>query len=603
MSGFGAIVRFDDGPIESETLERFAQALRFRAPDGERTLRIDHAGFAVARMHIAGDPPEADMPLCLDERWWMVGDVRLYGRDDLVRSLRGAGADASVDRSDPWLVLLAYKAWGEQCVSRFNGTFSFALWDARDRRLFCACDHFGERPLFYSTDAAGLWVSNTLTALRDVLGQTELNDLFIADFLTLEISLVPDATAYRHIHRLPPAHTLTVTRGGKPKAAKYWTLPTRGPNLALSAADTRARFLELLDQAVRDRLPRGATSIWLSGGMDSTSIAALASATGHADLLCATIGSTNASVDPEPPIARRVADTLHLAHRFHSNDDQVLFDGWHSRVPHMPEPWHDPHWGGTLRAYCDLAHRGRVVVSGEAGDEVLCPEFGLELVNRVPVPRLVSDVVRHVRRYQRLPPMGVRKTIRRWRGVADPPPRLPTWLNTDLTREWNVEERMADNYRAAGDPFPTGVRPMGATRMNRAIRVTRDSNDAGTIGLPLETRKPFLDLRLVEFLFSLPPLYWFSRKAILREAMAGRLPMEVLQRPKTGIPPSVFAKDLDRRHAALWDRFTPSPSLGRYVDLSKLEELRRRAPAVPPEDAWRNLLPLSLNYWLRSLTA
>src|SRR4029453_14783461 len=96
--------------------------------------------------------------------------ARLYGRTELVRELRSKGADARLDHPDAWLILLSYRTWGVDFFSRFNGDFSFAIWDARNRELFCACDHFGIRPLFYSDAESSIQVSNTLWALRDVGG-------------------------------------------------------------------------------------------------------------------------------------------------------------------------------------------------------------------------------------------------------------------------------------------------------------------------------------------------------------------------------------------------------------------------------------------------
>src|SRR5262245_23956508 len=102
MSGFAAIVHFDGAPVLPQAAAGLARSLRFRAPDGEATECLDGVGFAYAEMTIAGDPPPALRPLCLDDRWWIVGHIRFYERDDLVRALQGTGASARLDQPDAW---------------------------------------------------------------------------------------------------------------------------------------------------------------------------------------------------------------------------------------------------------------------------------------------------------------------------------------------------------------------------------------------------------------------------------------------------------------------------------------------------------------------
>jgi asparagine synthase (glutamine-hydrolysing) len=607
MSGFAAVVHFDQAPIEPRLLDCLSRSLRFRAPDGERQHQVDGVGFAYAQMQIPGDPPAGSQPLCLDDRWWLVAHARLYERDRLVGALCSTGAAARIDQPDAWLILLAYRAWGSACLDRFNGDFSFALWDSHERALWCASDPFGSRPLFYSYSGPVMQVSNTLSALRDVFAHRELNDSYIADFLCFEFSLSPEATAFRKIQRLPPGYMLTMRPGRPPMLRRYWDPPAPPVDLKRTPGDTLQQFRHLLERAILERLPDGPVSLALSGGMDSSSIAAIAAGARAAHLRTFTRGSRQLMDDPEPRLAASVAAALNLEHELLDSDHDLPFDTWGQRMPFMPEPLNEPYWKAKHVGRQVLARHSRVVLVGEGADELLFPEFACDLLGRIPVGRLIGDIGRYALRYHRRPPIGLRRAVQRWRGrVPDygASARPPVWLNPDLVREWKLHDRMRDFYGEVESPASHASRPAGLTHLNGATRIARGGNDPGTMGLPLEWRKPFLDLRLVEFMYSIPPLYWCSRKTILREAMVGYLPDEILRRRKVGNPGNELADPLNGARTPWWDDFCPAPQLGRYVDLEIIAELRNAAkvPADAPEKMRRDLLPVCLNYWLRSLS-
>jgi asparagine synthase (glutamine-hydrolysing) len=468
------------------------------------------------------------------------------------------------------------------------------------------------RPLFYSCVGPDVRVSNTLSSLRDGYDDsTELDDSFIADFLTFEFSLTPEATAYRNIRRLPPAHFMTVRPDQSPRIQRYWDLPAPAIDMKLNPGETLHRFRCLLKSAVLDRLPDGPVSLWLSGGMDSTAIAAVAA--GHVSanpggirLASFTAGLREAARDPEPPLAALVARHLGVPHRLFDIEPHGPFERWDEHMPFMPEPWHEPYWGRKVIGLHEVATESRVTIGGEGGDELLSPELTLELIGPIPARRLALDVIRHLARYHRLPPMGVRKTVQRWRGERPNYgefSEVPPWLNRDFAAEWRVAERIAHLFRTADDPTPHPSRPMGMNRLGWSTEMTRGCSDPGTIGLPLELRKPFLDVRLVEFMYSIPPLYWCSRKAILREALADRLPEQILRRPKTSVPGNLLWDHIQKFGMPWHDEFQPAWRLQRYVDLPawhKVCERARRASTAPPT-LLRDLLPVSLNYWLRSI--
>jgi asparagine synthetase B (glutamine-hydrolysing) len=249
-----------------------------------------------------------------------------------------------------------------------------------------------------------------------------------------------------------------------------------------------------------------------------------------------------------------------------------------------------------------VAQHSRVVLGGEGADELLGAELTADLLGRVPLSVLARDTAAHLRRYRRLPPMGLRKTLRRLFGSRQQYgvfEDIPTWLNPDLVRRWRLEERMADYFHTADEALDHPRRPMGANRLHWSTLVTRDTTDPGTTGIALEMRKPFLDVRLVELLYAVPPLYWCSRKALLRESLQHRLPPEIVRRPKTSVPGNLLWEHLRRSGRRSIQGRAVSPSLEPYIDLHEFARLGAALlPTEPPVTLFRDLIPWSLNYWL-----
>jgi len=170
-------------------------------------------------------------PANLDGRFWIVADARLDGRPEFIVELQRSGRVVRPDAPDCELILHAYAAWGSPCVEHLRGDFSFAIWDARNKQLFCARDHFGIKPFYYVQRGNLLLFSNTLNCVRthpEVSG--ELNDVAIGDFLLFGLNCDNATTSFRDIQRLPPAHCLTISADWREAqalldSAYLWTDP------------------------------------------------------------------------------------------------------------------------------------------------------------------------------------------------------------------------------------------------------------------------------------------------------------------------------------------------------------------------------------------
>ncbi|HEU4366666.1 MAG TPA: asparagine synthase-related protein [Methylomirabilota bacterium] len=605
MSGIVGLVNWDGTPVDPRLLHRLTATLSARGPDRQQTWLDGPAGLGHAWLQTTDGEPDPQ-PLGLGGRLWIVADARLDDRVTLAAALDARGHGEVAPASDAALILRAYRAWGEDCLRHLLGDFVFAVWDADRRRLFCARDHFGVKPLYYAQTATGLVFSNTLDCVRlhpDVPGA--VNDAAIGDFLLFGAHQDPATTAFEAIRRLPAAHHLAGT--GRLEARRYWTLPIDGPIRYAHRQDYVDRFGELLGSAVADRLRCAGAGVLMSGGVDSTAVAAtakhgLSRPAPGIELRAYTTVCERLFADPERRYASLAAGALAVPVHYRVVDHYQLFDRWDDPDRRTPEPQADPLVAVHLDLLRDVAVHSRVALTGYGGDPVFRVPlaYATGLVRRGRMLELAGELGQYLLACRRLPRVRLGAHVRAWLGPRRPPvTAAPGWLTADLVTRLERRPRAA-----ALDAEPPPVHP---TRPAAYDLLTSsdwpsifESYDAGTTGVPVAVRHPFFDVRLVRYLLAIPPIPWCFDKTILRLAMRGLLPESVRLRPK-----AVAAGDavvaLLRRPAAQWvDRFEPAPALGAYVR-------RDRVPRVHGEDdstsAWTGLRPLCLNYWLASQAA
>jgi len=186
MSGFVGILNLDGAPVDRALLERMTQSLAFRGPDARHVWCQGPVGLGHALLQITNGTALEKQPAQLDGRLWITADARIDARTELIEKLKAksqAAGALALPTPDAELILHAYDAWGEACVEHLLGDFSFAIWDAREKRLFCARDHFGVKPFYYAQVGSCLIFCNTLNCVRMHPGvSSRLNDLAIADF-------------------------------------------------------------------------------------------------------------------------------------------------------------------------------------------------------------------------------------------------------------------------------------------------------------------------------------------------------------------------------------------------------------------------------------
>ncbi len=475
-----------------------------------------------------------------------------------------ARIDAHDERlSDAELILNAYEKWGDDCVKHLFGDFAFAIWDDHRKRLFCARDHFGVKPFFYTYIGDSFNFSSSLNELRlDPTVSNTLNEIAIGDYLLFGVNQDLSTTVFKDIQRLPPAHTLVV-ENNQIKIQRYWW-PSISAEVRFRDPESYVeRFSELLSAAVEDRLRTDRVAVSMSGGLDSTSVAAIARE------CIAAVHAFSVVYDSLIPDEERHYSTIAAAHLkipiTHLNaDGYSLFD---EQVPgdmDQPEPFLvsplTAQFHNLLRLCADFAP---VALTGWDGDA-----------------------------FMHEPPVKLRTRIRRMLRKDDDRGFFPEWMDESFARRTSLRERCKQFW--SGNP--EGKRPAAMRALNSKMWTSIfEGYDPGATGLNLEVRHPFLDLRLIEYVLAIPSDPWCVNKHILRRAMSDKLPDAVLNRPKTGLPGDP-ALQLVRRASVRWlDSFEVSPQLRAFVNLGR----RRSVVEEETSDAlWASLRVFALNYWL-----
>ena len=609
MSGIVGIAHSEGRPVDSDLLRRMTNWLSFRGPDAQEIWADGPVGLGCALLSHASDPEREVQPATLDSRTWIVADVRLDARRELVEALRSSGRDVKLSNADAHLLLHAYEVWGDGCLDHLLGDFAFAIWDAQRGQIFCACDHFGIKPFYFAEVNRSFIFSNTLDCLRlHPAISDRLNDSAIADFLLFGMNYDPASTSFADIRRLPRAHLLRWSASGL-QLREYWRPPTDGAIHYPRRREYIEHFDELFKSAVEDRLRTNKVGILLSGGLDSSSVAAVAHELRKGkypalELHAFTSTYQNISSDSDPGAARTVASAFQIPLHFSVVDSVGIFEGWDDPNMHWPEPIDGPFADSFLDEFKTIAANAHVLLSGEGSDNLMHFEMlrhfqALRREKRA--GRIFLDLAEHIwRRFQA--PDGIRGPMRRLRPLFSQhklPASFPEWIQPELVARLDLKSR----WKSPLDNLPWNIHPHHPKAYGSLFLPQWDCmfqyQEPGFTRQPLETRYPFLDLRLVNYLLAIPSLPWFFRKHLLREVMRGRLPEAIRMRPKTpfrGQPLLAALRNADLGSILKMQR---AGQFKHYIDEGKVPSL---AGEMSSEEAELRIRPICLNFWLLSLS-
>ena len=460
-------------------------------------------------------------------------------------------------RSDTEVAAHAYDAYGLDFLDKLDGMFALALWDGQRRRLVLARDRMGEKPFFYTIADGLLIFASELHALRaHPAVDTQIDLPSLSRYLALEYIPAPD-TILRGVHKLEPGQYL-VLENGVVETGYYWRLKVQKQTARITYDDAVLRLRGLLDDAVKSRLvadvPLG---VFLSGGIDSSTVAALAAR--HGALETFAIGFTEKSFD-ESNYARTVAQ--HIGSHHH---ERILRgEEMPELVPRLPQILDEPIGDASIIPTALLSRFAResvtVALGGDGGDELFAG-YPMHQAQRIaPLTRYMPKPMRALlERTVRTAPVSHRnfslgfKALTFLKGAGHAPPvNHALWMSSFaraaqlglLTEQvWSELGRGFDPFapiervwrESAGAPLLARVTHLDARTYLPNDILTKV--DRAGMQVALEVRAPFLARAVVEFAFSLPDEFRMKRlegKRILRDAVRDWLPPEILRRPKKG---------------------------------------------------------------------
>ena len=595
MCGFVlAYARSGDRLPDQALLGRMDTAVRHRGPDEHGQKRCERAVMGHRRLAII-DLSGGQQPMCTpDGKVWIVFNGEIYNFHAVRDELAAAGHPLNT-HSDTEVLLHAYLVWGEKCLDRLNGMFAFAIYDGHTQSVFAARDRFGEKPLYVLEHHGTLYLASELKALVDTgLVEKRLDPVALYSYFTNSYVMGP-RTIFRGVRRLQPGHWLKA-EGANVQEQCYWA----PPNPTEERSDEKAIIEEALDilrNSVQLRLVSDVpVGFFLSGGVDSSAVVALASEASAQRLETFSIGFDEARYD-EREHARYVAKKFGTRHH-----EFLLEPGSIEIIERIA--WHtdEPFADSTALPTWYLSHLTRqhvkVALSGDGGDEMFA---GYDSYRG----HLLSERLRKLPRFARsaaaaairsMPASDAGKRVARLRlarniedAELDAGDRFVAKQQVVFRRDYLAgispylaRHATAENDRALFSPmFDHGMSPLaGMALWQQKVSLTDDmlvKVDRMSMAHSLEVRAPFLDHHLAELMNRVTfntKLPRGRQKYLLRKAMERYFPAEFLWRKKQGfaVPLSYWFKD------SLGDYIrqkllAPSAMVGRVFEREALERI------------------------------
>jgi asparagine synthase (glutamine-hydrolysing) len=557
MCGIAGIVKLNPGElVEEARLKRMRDVLRHRGPDGEGLWIEGPVGLGHRRLAIVdvagGHQPMANGAASA----WITYNGEIYNHPELRQELEARGRRYRT-RSDTETILHLYDEDGAACVERLRGMFAFALWDRERRRLLLARDRLGIKPLYYAVTGQELLFASEIKAiLAASQDRPRLDEAILPEFLATRF-VAGESTFFQGIRKLLPGRTLTWSMREGVRQRRYWQLPPPAPvaptSLAAEAEGLRAR----LESAVRSHLmsdvPLG---LFLSGGVDSSGLAALMAPMTAEPIRTFAVGFAEREGN-ELAYARLAARAVGAEHREVVVSPGEFFGALPRLVWHEDEPIAFPS-SVPLNFVSELAREHvKVVLTGEGADELFLGYNRYrvtawnERLGAVYRSTMGAPLRHRVRRAVTRLPGRAGRYARRSFLALDPGPRslffenfavFPLRLQRELLR--------SPALLASRDPYAVGLQSYGEAqggildRMSHADLETYlvellMKQDQMSMAASIESRVPFLDHELVEHVVGLPAAFklrGWRTKAVLRAALRGRVPDQILSRRKMGFP-------------------------------------------------------------------
>jgi asparagine synthase (glutamine-hydrolysing) len=564
MCGIAGILEFGrDARVNAATLREMCRVITHRGPDDDGFYTDGAVGIGMRRLSIV-DVAGGHQPISNEDgTLWIVFNGEIYNHLALREQLIARGHRYST-HSDTETIVHLYEEYGADCVQHLRGMFAFAIWNRNTKTLFVARDRLGIKPLYYNLTPERLLFGSEIKAVLAHGGiRPEFNCAALPEYLAFGY-LSGEESFYAGIRKLLPGHTMTIGPDGKAEIRQYWDLDASKPHESRDESYYVQSYRELLEGAVNSHLmsdvPLG---VFLSGGVDSSAVAALMTKIRREPVETFSVGYTEQTYS-ELPFARTVSDHIHSRHHEVLVGERDFFGA----LPHLI--WHEDEpivWPSSVSLYfvARLAReRVTVVLTGEGADETLAgyTRYAFTLKNAA-MDRAYRSVVPGVLR------RGLRNSV-----------ATSSLLGATLRRKLEHTFLAKDGNSWASFYFDNFFSAFGAAEQSGLLtsEFARESapstayknvlaywdhssgemlqrllytdiktylvellmkQDNMSMAASIESRVPFLDHVLVEFTTRIPrevQIHGLAGKRILKKAVEDLLPHSILYRPKLGFP-------------------------------------------------------------------
>ena len=540
---YGAFSTDAQRPIQADVLERMGHVLAHRGPDGGGSHLAGPFGMGMRRLSIidltGGDQPIANE----DGTVWVVFNGEIYNYRELTADLIARGHRFATS-SDTEVLVHLYEDYGERCAEALRGMFAFAIWDEPRRELLLGRDRLGIKPLYYAATPDGFLFGSELKALiQSPWLSPRLDRRGLAAYL--QHGYVPDPLSILDgVVKVPPGHTLTVRSGRPAPPRRYWQAtahfkPAAAPDSEAQAAEDLWRKLE---EAVRFHMvsdvPVGA---FLSGGVDSSAVVSIMARASRRPIKTFSVGFREDRYN-ELPHARQVAAAYGTEHHellVEPNDLKILEE----LLSSFDEPFADSSAIPTYLVSRLARQHVKVVLSGDGGDELFAGYDRYVVDHRRRHLGLLGDLGlgAPLRALSAVLPVGGGKNTLYNLSL----PRLQRYIDAiSLFPRQALRDVLADGDASRVDIASLADHDLDALSQLQDLDLKTylpgdilTKVDRMSMANSLEARVPLLDHPLVEFACSLPPDLRFrdgKTKHLLKRALEGRVPAEILTRPKQG---------------------------------------------------------------------
>lgn len=535
---------FDEKKIESSI-----QTMQYRGPNarGIKTFK-DKAALAHLRLSIIDLKEESNQPFQVDDQYWITYNGEVYNYIELKEELLNYGLTFRTE-SDTEVILRAYQHWGEDCVTKFNGMWAFAIYNKEKNELFCSRDRFGVKPFNYALVENQFVFSSEIKAMIHYFPQLKKpNYNVIANFCRTSIGAQIKETWFENVFRLEPAHNIIINQNGI-QLKKYWDYPKK-VNYNLIFEKACKEYKELLQDAVKIRMRSDvAVGFTLSSGIDSTSIVSLLKSNFNNNKNTYTASFSNTGYDilekqnfkkdiviNEPAIVRKLTSEIGINSKIVEINYSNYIEELQKIIFHLESGHGSPAISPLYQILKEAKKDVTVVLEGQGADELLggyinniFPIYILELIKNFKFRKSFHEIKVFIKTY------SLKATFMLW--VRQLNIQFIKNFFFKITGQDSLYIGKIKKYKPLND-YPNKPHGFSCSLNNHLYKSHSGGlvnllhyGDAISMAHSLESRLPFMDYRLVEFAFSLPYEFKVNKgkgKYIHRMAMQGIVPDYIL---------------------------------------------------------------------------